>query len=441
MLGCVYMSLLIRIAGGMALASFLFIRGRVQDSSEKVLLAIVGNIQILLLVAGMSGMHGWLLEYRSWVELQHSAIALFPAMVASVLFADRVVSKWDSVAGTLWGAVNTGLALVLFAVALVGDSTGIESVLLIVTGLAIAAYISLSKAIHDQSKTCAWLTFGVGGLVLGWLWSQRLLVVGTGTSQVVLIVVSACFLWLSRRISGDIKFGVLASPMSMLGTALPAVVTGLSVMNNQNGIGDGVAYVSATTAACNYLSLLAAAMVYFLHSMTTGKKSFAVMAAVILNIAIFTFARFNGLNDPQFYCVPIGLSIVGVVELLRIELPRFTHDPLRYIGALLILVSPVFGMMDSSWLHLFSLMVLCVLVILISIGLRIRALIYTGSAFLLADLSGMVVRSTIDNPTLLWVGGIGLGITVIALAAVCENHRENLMAKIRMLSSELATWN
>ena len=85
-------------------------------------------------------------------------------------------------------------------------------------------------------------------------------------------------------------------------------------------------------------------------------------------------------------------------------------------------------------------MVLCVLVVLLSIGLRLRALVYTGSAFLMADLLGMVVRSSIDNPTLLWVCGLGMGVSVIALAAFCENHREKVLARIRLVTAELATW-
>ena len=82
-----------------------------------------------------------------------------------------------------------------------------------------------------------------------------------------------------------------------------------------------------------------------------------------------------------------------------------------------------------------------VLVILLAIGLRIRVLMYTGTAFLFADLTGMLIRSSLENPEYLWVGGVALGGAVIALAALCENHRENVLAKIRMLSAELATWN
>ncbi len=86
-------------------------------------------------------------------------------------------------------------------------------------------------------------------------------------------------------------------------------------------------------------------------------------------------------------------------------------------------------------------MVLSVIVILLAIGLRIRALVYTGSAFLMADLIAMPIRATIDHPTYLWAGGLAVGLGVIALAAICERHRETLLARIRLLSAELAAWN
>jgi hypothetical protein len=65
---------------------------------------------------------------------------------------------------------------------------------------------------------------------------------------------------------------------------------------------------------------------------------------------------------------------------------------------------------------------------------------YTGIAFLLADLLTMLVRSAIDHPNMLWVSGLGFGLLVIAIGAVCEVYRERLLSKMRTLSSELASW-
>jgi hypothetical protein len=127
--------------------------------------------------------------------------------------------------------------------------------------------------------------------------------------------------------------------------------------------------------------------------------------------------------------------------MMQKELPAAAHSPLHYIGLLTVLCSPLPEVIGGSWIHIFALMVLSVGVILASIGLRMRSLMYAGTAFLLTDLVAMVIRSTVNNANLLWICGVVLGIGVITLAAFCENHREKLLARIRFLSAELATWN
>ena len=106
----------------------------------------------------------------------------------------------------------------------------------------------------------------------------------------------------------------------------------------------------------------------------------------------------------------------------------------------MILVSPTFHIVGGSWLHLFSLMVISVGVTLAAMGLRIRALMYTGVGFLVADLIAMLVRGSIDNPSILWIAGITFGTLVIGLAAYCERHREKLLQKMRLVASQLDAW-
>ncbi len=65
-----------------------------------------------------------------------------------------------------------------------------------------------------------------------------------------------------------------------------------------------------------------------------------VLAGAIVNTTLaVTWFRLDW-YDFQLYLVPIGLSVLGLVELLRKEIPKLSHDPLRYVGALTILVSP-----------------------------------------------------------------------------------------------------
>ena len=100
----------------------------------------------------------------------------------------------------------------------------------------------------------------------------------------------------------------------------------------------------------------------------------------------------------------------------------------------------MFHILGGSWLHLITLLALSVAVILMAIGLRLRALVFTGTAFLLTDLVAMVVRTSIDHPGMLWISGIAMGVLVISIAAFCERHRENVLKRIRILTAELATW-
>src|SRR5262249_47375874 len=95
---------------------------------------------------------------------------------------------------------------------------------------------------------------------------------------------------------------------------------------------------------------------------------------------------------------------------------------------------------DGMWLHLLTLMLASVVLVLLAIGLRVRALVYTGTAFLAADIAAMVVRGSVDHPNLLWIAGLAFGAAVVALGAFCELHREKLLEELRALTATLEAW-
>ncbi|MDX1606712.1 MAG: hypothetical protein R3202_11005, partial [Candidatus Competibacterales bacterium] len=164
-------------------------------------------------------------------------------------------------------------------------------------------------------------------------------------------------------------------------------------------------------------------------------------ALLLANLALLLFWRQLGWTDPQLYLIPLGLSILALRGLLASRLPTGFHRPLEYLGALTILVSPVFDIATGSWLHIFTLMLCAVSVILLAIGLRLRALLYSGSAFLAAAVAAAVVRGGIDRPDSLWLAGLVLGAAVVTLGALAERHREQLLARLRQLAAVLAQWS
>jgi hypothetical protein len=227
---------------------------------------------------------------------------------------------------------------------------------------------------------------------------------------------------------------VLAGPFLTTGFWLPLAAVGAGVIRHV-GFADRAPWLGM-----NSLAIFLAGGYYFWQAIEHRHKHFAVLSALIVNVALALLWRELRLDDPQFYMIPVGVTVLTLVQILRREIPTAWHDPLRYAGALTILVSPTFHIVGGSWLHLFTLMVASTAVLLASIGLRVRPLMYAGAAFLLADLVGMVVIGGIDRPAVLWVAGICFGAAVIVLAAWCEHNREKLQQRLRMLAAQLNQW-
>jgi hypothetical protein len=203
--------------------------------------------------------------------------------------------------------------------------------------------------------------------------------------------------------------------MFLTGYALPAVTVGLGIVRH-------FSTPDSLWLGMNSLALLFAASFYFWRAIEEQRHAWMLSAAGILNVALALLWRELHWHDPQLLAIPLGISILALVQWLKEEIPQKAHDPLRYLGALVILVSPVFHIVGGSWVHLLTLMIASVAVTLTAMGLRIRALMYTGTGFLIGDLVAMVVRGSIDNPTLLWIAGVLVGLAVISLAAYCEKR-------------------
>lgn len=238
--------------------------------------------------------------------------------------------------------------------------------------------------------------------------------------------------WLAKRHAAT---HILLEPLLRTASSLPLVTVAMGVGYHLSASGP-VAWRGVGS-----LAILFSGGYYFWQAIERRDSRFAVTAAVILNVALALLARELNLRDPQFYLVPVGISILALAETLRREIPESWRDPMRYAGALTILVSPTFHILQGSWLHLFTLLVGSTLVLLVAIGLRVRALLYTGTAFLIADLIAMVVCGGLDHPTVLWIAGVGLGASIIALGAFCELHRERLLQRLRLVSTQLRQWD
>jgi hypothetical protein len=292
---------------------------------------------------------------------------------------------------------------------------------------------NLLQACRQQSVRRVWFAELLTGVAFAYFLLFGVIRLGSGVAPFALLGTGFA-LWVGGQAAASrMSLAVLSKPFLTTGMALPLAAVVLAGGRHLVGI-------STTMLGTNSLILFAAGAFYFWQGLEQRRRWLVVLSAIILNGALALLWRDLSWTDPQLFLIPLGLSVLGLVELLQAEIPQAMHNPLRYAGALVILVSPTFHIISGSWLHLFTLMAASVGVALLSIGLRARALMYTGVAFLIADILAMLVRGSIDRPNLLWIAGIALGTAVVVLGALCENRREVLMQRLRILTTELEAW-
>ncbi len=302
----------------------------------------------------------------------------------------------------------------------------------------VLAATEIRNGIRFIDERRIWIAEALGATALSYLALFRVFDLHHGMAMYVVLAVGLMLWFIGKLSLRRPTTAVMAGPFCLTGRAMPLVAVGIAIFRHVWLL--EICGVEPQWLGCNSLAILLAAAFYFWQGLETQIKHYKLLAAAILNVAIILLWRDLRLTDPQFYMIPIGISILWLVELLQNEIPTTHHTPLRYLGALVILVSPTFNIVQGSWLHLFSLMVVSVAVILVAMGLRVRALIYTGTAFLAADLVAMVVRGSIDRPQVLWASGLALGASIVALGAICELRREHVLQRVRAVASALESW-
>ncbi len=409
---------------------------RSMSRSEQSHFAILANLHVLVTIPGLIGwppiaeLLGGTPQLLSPQVLQMS----FLILLISRLCFQRLAKSLDRDVCSLWAMLLQLAAVPCALMTLFHGDTTFAGLLFMIAGFCVVAITELTEAIRTQSERWVWVFLSAIAVATLWLISNHVFVPGAGLTQLLLLLVAIALLTCSRYSRTSTQLGILSRPFQQVGLVLPTIVAGLAMVKLST---DDREFVQGVQS----LAVFGCSGLYFHQWILNRRKGYLLYAGLLVNLAFLCLWKTLQVTDPQFYLVPVGFSILGLVEILRAELPKSSHDPLRYLGALTILVSPVFQILDGSWLHMMSLMVLGVLIVLLSIGLQLKALLFTGTAFIVADLIAMSIRSSLDNPMFLWLGGLTLGISVIALAAFCENHRDRVLARIRSLSALLATWD
>ena len=194
----------------------------------------------------------------------------------------------------------------------------------------------------------------------------------------------------------------------------------------------------------NYsLTLLSVAALY--ATLSTLRKSFlyAVLATVAANGSLwYLLHQVEGLDflrHPQLWLIPPALCVLVASHLCRRQLKDNQLTSIRYAAAIVIYVAStadifITGVASAPWLPL-VLGALSLVGIFAGIMLRVRAFLYMGVSFLLVSLLTIIWFAAVEleQTWIWWVSGIVTGVLIIALFAVFEKRRDDMLKLVENL--------
>jgi hypothetical protein len=231
--------------------------------------------------------------------------------------------------------------------------------------------------------------------------------------------------WFRRR-----RLMVLGDPLENTGALLPLLPV--------------IAFWILPTTRVDYsLLLLAVGLLYAGLSVARKSFGFGVLAAVSANGGLWYFLNrlegFRLLEHPQLWLIPPALCVLAAAHINRKQLTDAQMTAIRYGCSIMVYVSStadVFlnGVAQAPWLPL-VLAAISLAGIFAGILWRIRAFLFMGIAFLLLAILTVIWHAAVDldQTWLWWASGIVVGVLIIAVFAIFEKKRDEVLQVIDQL--------
>ncbi|MGE5610535.1 MAG: hypothetical protein ACM359_14890, partial [Bacillota bacterium] len=228
---------------------------------------------------------------------------------------------------------------------------------------------------------------------------------------------------------------VLAEPLEKTGAFLPALpVIAYWAMRGTPAFRGDFSYA---------MVLFIAGLVYGGLSIARKSYGFGLVAALMANGGLWAvLAQVQGLGffqHPQLWLVPGALSVLVASHLNRDRLSVDQMRVIRYVALMVVYVSStadiwINGVKDAPWLPL-VLAVFAVAGVMMGIMMRVQSFLFLGTFFLVIAIVTMIqYAATQVGSNWPWmVAGIGLGAGIVAVFAVFEKKREEMLAMVEGL--------
>jgi hypothetical protein len=182
----------------------------------------------------------------------------------------------------------------------------------------------------------------------------------------------------------------------------------------------------------------------FYSVMAVSRRSMVCTALAVLtaNVGLWVVLHEFGIaffRHPQLWLVPVALAGLVAEYLNRKRISEAQSTAFRYMALSIIYISSTADMyiagVGKSWLLPLVLMAFSVTGVLAGIWLRIRSFLYLGFVFLLVDVLTILWYATVSlHQTWIWYAcGIALGAGIIALFAVFEKRRNDILHAVERL--------
>ncbi len=181
---------------------------------------------------------------------------------------------------------------------------------------------------------------------------------------------------------------------------------------------------------------------FYTTTAVTRRSTLATVLAVLAgNFGLWTVlheSHVSFFKHPQIWLIPVALAALAAEHLNRRRIAESQRLAVRYLALSVIYVSSTADMYIAGladWRLALVLMVLSVTGVLLGILLRVRSFLYLGVTFLVVDLLSMLwYAAVIRGNTWVWyASGIALGVGIIALFAVFEKRRNDVLAAVEQL--------